>query len=468
MAAVAILGLAAFGVGWAFDALSFGGDRHADFAGIEARRQATAGSHFRQQVLADEWSDRIATESFWRNRRPGGNGASANISKSKPSRLQGPQPEPGWFIAPAPTYWGQPPLGFGVPQGQPAPHSMPRSHSGYRTVCVRLCDGFFFPISFGVSEGSLGRDQTTCSNSCAGARLFYGKSGNDDPDDMVDLNGQRYSKLPNANLFRTQYSESCKCKPHSWEEASVVRHRIFALEDQRRKGNRAVVAELETLKSKQLTDRRTIDRRTGGRRESSRSRKRWLGEEFAGPTRQTGLVGEPMPAPRSDVSRGQGAADRSSQPAMTTGALAAPVTVAEQRTALSGSAGGAPAAAVGDEKARGASRVAGNASTGVSAPITAGISHSLGHAGSQHVQLPIAEMDGRAGGAQSDEAVAGHGVVPAKSRGGRGKGRELQASSERPGIMRLGGGAPRVQGTVTVTRQQSRTAEWVGRIFAAQ
>ncbi len=261
VACAAVLGLAALGIEHVVDAIGSGGDRNAQLADADARRQADGDSGFAHHVLADEWSDRISSDTFWRNRRPSSGASNPSTSKNKPSRLQGPQPEPGWFVAPAPSSWGQ-------PQTQPAPRSSPRTQSGYRTVCVRLCDGYFFPISFGTSEGSLGRDQTTCSNSCAGARLFYGKASNDDPDDMIDLNGQRYSKLPNANLFRTQYSESCKCKPHSWEQAAIDRHRIFALEDQRRKGNRNVVAELEELKSKQL-----IERRVMGRRESSRTRR---------------------------------------------------------------------------------------------------------------------------------------------------------------------------------------------------
>ncbi len=451
----ALLGFAALGVEHVVDAIGSGGDRNARLADADARRQAGRDSGFAQQVLADEWSDRISSDTFWRNRRPSGGSAGPNVSTNRPSRLQGPQPEPGWFVAPAPSYWGQPPVQF-----QPAPRSSPRHQSGYRTVCVRLCDGFFFPISFGASEGSLGRDQATCSNSCAGARLFYGRASSDDPDDMIDLNGQRYSKLPNANLFRTQYSESCKCKPHSWEQASVDRHRIFALEDQRRKGNRNVVAELEELKSRQL-----IDRRIKGRRETSRSRR--LGNEVATTEPQTTALAVPPSAPRSDVSRGQGGGERAG---MVTGTTTVAVTVAQQRTALTS----AQAAALPD-----AGPVSGQVSNGGNlASVQVSPSGDLSRADRAlayaTVPAPSATPSAQATGAfnpvpfseaQPDVPFVMPAVVPAKPGGKRSKDRQRQAQTARPGGM-MGLGA--VASRSPPARQHVRGAEWMGRTFGIQ
>src|SRR5690606_29512315 len=34
-----------------------------------------------------------------------------------------------------------------------------RRHGTYRTVCVRLCDGFFFPISFATTPDRFGADE---------------------------------------------------------------------------------------------------------------------------------------------------------------------------------------------------------------------------------------------------------------------------------------------------------------------
>ena len=242
------------------------------------------------KFLNDEWGQSVSTDSFWRNRR---NNQPAAAAPSK-SRLQGPQPDASWFVQP-------PPRGsWTADQGPPGASG--RAGTGYRTVCVRMCDGFFFPISFGTSEGSFSRDQSTCSNACPGARLYHYKAGSEDPEDMVDQSGQAYSKHKNANLFRTQFVESCKCKPHPWEQEATQRHRIYALEDQRRKGNRAVVAELEDLKTKNRPE--AYGSNASRRRLNDRNRRRLPAGEEQASTEQT--IAAVSTAPRSDSTRGQG------------------------------------------------------------------------------------------------------------------------------------------------------------------
>ena len=49
----------------------------------------------------------------------------------------------------------------------------PREAGTYRTLCVRLCDGYYFPISFSATRDRFARDAKTCETSCGGqARLF--------------------------------------------------------------------------------------------------------------------------------------------------------------------------------------------------------------------------------------------------------------------------------------------------------
>lgn len=51
----------------------------------------------------------------------------------------------------------------------------PRQSYGntYRTVCVRLCDGYYWPMSYATSADNLGRDRQKCSSSCGSpARLI--------------------------------------------------------------------------------------------------------------------------------------------------------------------------------------------------------------------------------------------------------------------------------------------------------
>jgi len=121
----------------------------------------------------------------------------------------------------------------------------------FATVCVRLCDGFYFPVSFATTPDNFGRDERKCQSSCGSqARLFVYNSPGGSPEDMRDVRGQPYSRLPTAFLYRTAYNESCKCKPHPWEQEATDRHRMYALEQSVKKGDTKKVAELKALQEK--------------------------------------------------------------------------------------------------------------------------------------------------------------------------------------------------------------------------
>jgi hypothetical protein len=99
----------------------------------------------------------------------------------------------------------------------------------YRTLCVRLCDGFYFPISNAAPGSSLARDADTCAASCGTeARLFYHSSPGGDVDSAVDLTGMGYPALPNAFKYRKTLVEGCRCRPQPWSEAERARHRGYA------------------------------------------------------------------------------------------------------------------------------------------------------------------------------------------------------------------------------------------------
>jgi Protein of unknown function (DUF2865) len=94
----------------------------------------------------------------------------------------------------------------------------------YRTVCVRLCDGYYWPISFATHEARFARDSATCTKSCgAPAALYYYPNPGGEPEDMVSLQGVPYKSLGTAFLFRTRYDADCKCRPHPWEGEAIER-----------------------------------------------------------------------------------------------------------------------------------------------------------------------------------------------------------------------------------------------------
>lgn len=102
----------------------------------------------------------------------------------------------------------------------------------YQTMCVRMCDGYYFPISNGVSRSTFHRDANRCRSSCGEeARLFYRPSSEPDAGQMVDLTGRVYSKLPNAFKYRKSLVQGCKCKPEPWSVSEMDRHRRYALNE---------------------------------------------------------------------------------------------------------------------------------------------------------------------------------------------------------------------------------------------
>jgi Protein of unknown function (DUF2865) len=93
----------------------------------------------------------------------------------------------------------------------------------YRTVCVRSCDGAYFPISFATVQGRFADDEKTCKAQCpaADATLFAYRNPGEDINQAVSISGQPYTSMPNAFKFRTEFNPSCSCKPagQTWSEA---------------------------------------------------------------------------------------------------------------------------------------------------------------------------------------------------------------------------------------------------------
>ena len=136
------------------------------------------------------------------------------------------------------SLYAPPPFGYGSGGGTwPSGNSYDNGTSGgsYRMVCVRMCDGYYYPISFGVSRANFGRDAVACQASCGSdARLFYHATSSS-PDSMIDLAGRPYAGLPNAFKYRKTLVANCACKPAPWSEAELARHQQYAAAEGRSK-----------------------------------------------------------------------------------------------------------------------------------------------------------------------------------------------------------------------------------------
>jgi hypothetical protein len=127
----------------------------------------------------------------------------------------------------------------------------PRQSYGntYRTVCVRLCDGYYWPISYATSSNNLGRDGQKCESSCSSpAKLYYGRTSGTETEDLEDLSGQPYHRLKTAFRYRAQYEPSCKCKADPWSKEATDRHKMYALEAAKAKGDKVAAQELKLMK----------------------------------------------------------------------------------------------------------------------------------------------------------------------------------------------------------------------------
>src|ERR1700687_1295161 len=90
------------------------------------------------------------------------------------------------------------PSGYGS-DGEYDNGSFDEDYGTYRTLCVRLCDGVYFPISDSVRREPLYNDSRQCSQRCDGeARLYYYSTAGGSAETAVDLSGHRYVDLPNA------------------------------------------------------------------------------------------------------------------------------------------------------------------------------------------------------------------------------------------------------------------------------
>jgi hypothetical protein len=112
---------------------------------------------------------------------------------------------------------------FGGPGSTSGPEQDTGMGSGYRTVCVRTCDGYFFPISFSTSQDRFQDDEQTCQRMCPAAevQLFSHRNPGEDMNQAVSSTGQLYTQIPNAFKYKTSWDASCTCKAagESWANA---------------------------------------------------------------------------------------------------------------------------------------------------------------------------------------------------------------------------------------------------------
>ena len=103
------------------------------------------------------------------------------------------------------------PSGDGAPSGT------------FHTVCVRTCDGYYFPISYSTNATRFTDDEKTCQRLCPAseAALYSFRNPGEGMDQAVSNTGQIYTALPNAYRYRKEVVAGCSCRRagQSWADA---------------------------------------------------------------------------------------------------------------------------------------------------------------------------------------------------------------------------------------------------------
>jgi hypothetical protein len=94
----------------------------------------------------------------------------------------------------------------------------------FRTICVRTCDGFYYPISAATTSARFAEDEKACRASCPATevQLYSHRNPGETINEAVSVTTQQpYTAMPNAFRYRTALDQTCSCrKPgESWSQA---------------------------------------------------------------------------------------------------------------------------------------------------------------------------------------------------------------------------------------------------------
>jgi hypothetical protein len=116
------------------------------------------------------------------------------------------------------------------------------AHGGSQAVCVRSCDGGFFPLPLS-SHHSADSLTEMCEALCPGAEVsVYTRNPDSEIKTAVSIHGTPYMDLPNALKFQKTFDATCSCRPpgKSWAEALVNAEAVLG---NQRKGDIMVTPE---------------------------------------------------------------------------------------------------------------------------------------------------------------------------------------------------------------------------------
>lgn len=105
-----------------------------------------------------------------------------------------------------------------------------RSGQTVQTMCVRTCDGYYWPVRYPASGRDLDQDAKICASSCGAQAKLYTRAGPGvEPEEMRDSDGNSYGSTRTAFAYRKGLVNGCACRGMPWSEAERARHEGYAL-----------------------------------------------------------------------------------------------------------------------------------------------------------------------------------------------------------------------------------------------
>jgi hypothetical protein len=92
----------------------------------------------------------------------------------------------------------------------------------YQTVCVRTCDGYYFPISYSTVPSRFAADAQACQRLCPAAQvaLYTYHNPGEEMQQAMSVDGAPYTALPNAFRYTKELVPGCSCRRpgQTWAE----------------------------------------------------------------------------------------------------------------------------------------------------------------------------------------------------------------------------------------------------------
>jgi hypothetical protein len=140
---------------------------------------------------------------------------------------------------------------------------------GSMAVCVKSCDGSFFPVSYSAHRGNLDELNDLCHALCPNAEVtLYTRSLSRDMKSAVSIGGEPYRESQNAFKFEKAVEPSCSCKApgQTWVQALADAERVLGSQ---RRGDMIVTPQQAEEMSRPKEAKEAKDAKARGRAEAA-------------------------------------------------------------------------------------------------------------------------------------------------------------------------------------------------------